>query len=73
MLALLFEGILTKFGLELLKKRDNLQELYVRRQERYTIDSAINDMYLLGGVNSEEFKQLRQFQKDRKRVRPQHF
>ena len=65
MLTLLFEGILTKFGLELLKKRDNLQELYTRRQEWYTIDSAINDMYLLGGVNSKEFKQLRQFQKDR--------
>ena len=65
MLAWLFEGILTKFGLVLLGKRDDLQEIYKRRKERYNIDSAINDIYFLEGINTAEFKQLRRFQKDR--------
>lgn len=68
MLAILMERVLILFGLSSLGKRKNLSELYKKRKEpgsRYGIDNAINDVYLLGEVSTEEFIRLKKFQRDR--------
>ena len=65
MFAALFEGVLTSFGLILLKKRDDLSALRGKRKYRYGIDNAINDLYLLGKISTEEFGELEKFKTDR--------
>lgn len=55
MLATLLEGVLTSFGLALLEKRNDLSALRGKRKNRYGIDNAINDLYLLGKINTEKF------------------
>lgn len=65
MLATLLEGVLTSFGLALLEKRDDLNALRGKRKNRYGIDSAINDIYLLGKISTNEFSELEKFKDDR--------
>ena len=65
MLATLFEGVLVTFGLVLLEKKDDLSALRGKRSHRYGIDNAINDLYLLGAISTDEFKQLEKFKSDR--------
>ena len=65
MLATLFEGVLTSFGLVLLEKRDDLSALRGKRKNRYGIDNAINDIYLLGKISTAEFGELEKFKDDR--------
>ena len=62
--ATLLEGVLTRLGLELLKKR-NLTALAGKRNKRYGIDNAINDLYLLGEITSQEFNALEKFKTKR--------
>ncbi len=65
MLAILLEGVLTSFGLVLLGKRSDLSALLGKRKNRYGIDNAINDLYLLGKISNEEFGELERFKNDR--------
>lgn len=61
----LLKGVLVKYGLRLLEGRNDLSALRGKRNRRYGYDNAINDLYLLGEVNTEEFKQLEQFKAKR--------
>ena len=65
MLAALFEGVLTSFGLILLEKENDLSALRGKRKTRYGIDNAINDLYLLGKISTTEFGELEKFKTDR--------
>jgi hypothetical protein len=65
MLATLLEGVLTSFGMALLEKRDDLSALRGKRKNRYGIDNAINDIYLLGKISTDEFGKLEKFKDDR--------
>ena len=65
MLATLLEGVITSFGLTLLEKRDDLNALRGKRKNRYGIDNAINDLYLLGKISTDEFGELEKFKDDR--------
>ena len=65
MLATVLEGVLAEFGRVLLEKRDDLGALRGKRSRRYGIDNAINDLYLLGAISTDEFKQLEKFKSDR--------
>ena len=61
MLSTLFEGVLTSFGLISLEKRGGLSALRSKRKQRYGIDNAINDLYLLGKISTDEFRGLEKF------------
>ncbi len=61
----LMEGILVNYGLRLLESRVDLCALKGKRKKWYGYDNAINDLYLLGAVNTEEFKKLEQFKAKR--------
>ena len=63
--ATLLEGILVNLGLKLLENRKDLIGLKGKRYAWYGYDNAINDLYLLGAVNTEEFKKLEQFKAKR--------
>ncbi len=65
MLATLLEGVLTSLGLVLLEKRNDLSALRGKRKNRYGIDNAINDIYLLGKISTKEFGELEKFKDDR--------
>ena len=65
MLATVLEGVLVTFGLVLLEKKEDLSALRGKRSHRYGIDNAINDLYLLGAISTDEFKQLEKFKSDR--------
>lgn len=61
----LLEGVLVSYGLKLLDDKVNLSALKGKRGKWYGYDNAINDLYLLGAVNTEEFKKLEQFKAKR--------
>ena len=64
MLAVLFEGVMVQIALGLLKNEKNLSELYNQRKKkdyRYNLNNAIDDVYLLGKINDDEFKELKKF------------
>ena len=65
MLTILMERVLKEFGLSSLKKRKDLSKLYEKRKKWYSIDAAINDVYLLGKISDKEFVNLKKFQNDR--------
>lgn len=65
MLATLLEGVLTSFGLILMEQRGDLKALRGKRKKRYGIDNAINDIYLLGEISTDEFNELEKFKADR--------
>lgn len=61
----LLEGVLVSLGLKSLEKRLDLSALKGKRKNRYGYDNAINDLYLLGDINTNEFKKLEQFKSKR--------
>ena len=61
MLASLFEAVLVSLAITLLDTKNNLSALRGKRDKRYGIDKAINDLYLLGAVDTKEFGLLEQF------------
>ncbi len=61
----LLEGVLVSYGLELLDNMTDLIALKGKRSKWYGYDNAINDLYLLGAVDTEEFKKLEQFKAKR--------
>lgn len=61
----LLEGVLVNTGLELLDKRKDLSGLKGKRKNRYGYDNAINDLYLMGAIDTEEFKLLEQYKAKR--------
>lgn len=61
----LMEGVLVNYGLKLLESRTDLCALEGKRGKWYGYDNAINDLYLLGAINTEEFKKLEQFKAKR--------
>jgi len=63
--ATILEGVLVNLGLKLLDSRNDLCALKGKRGKWYGYDNAINDLYLLGAVNTEEFKKLEQFKAKR--------
>ncbi len=63
--ATILEGVLVNLGLKLLDSRSNLSALKGKRCNRYGYDNAINDLYLLGAINTEEFEKLEQFKAKR--------
>ena len=65
MLATLIEGVLTRLGLAMLETRHDLSALRGKRRKRYGIDNAINDLYLLGKISTDEFGKLEKFKDDR--------
>ena len=63
--AALLEGVLTRLGLEILEQREDLIALKGKRKNRYGIDNAINDLYLLGEITTDEFSNLEKFKNKR--------
>lgn len=63
--AALLEGVLVSYGLKLLDDKVDLSALRGKRSKWYGYDNAINDLYLLRAVNTEEFKKLEQFKAKR--------
>ena len=63
--AALLEGVLTNYGLRLLGKQKRLGALKSKRKNWYGFDHAINDLYLLGAINEQEFKELEKFKNKR--------
>jgi len=61
----LLEGVLVNYGLRLLEERDDLSALKGKRKDRYGYDNAINDLYLLGAITTNEFKELEKFKNKR--------
>jgi len=61
----ILEGVLVNFGLKLLEKRADLTALMGKRKDRYGYDNAINDLYLLGAITTEEFKDLERYKNKR--------
>lgn len=61
----LLEGVLVSYGLKLLDGKADLIALKGKRRSWYGYDNAINDLYLLGAINTEEFKKLEQFKAKR--------
>ena len=57
----LLEGVLVSYGLKLLEDKTGLSALKGKRSKWYGYDNAINDLYLLGAINTDEFKKLEQF------------
>lgn len=66
-LATLLEGVLTQLGLLLLQRDEDIVALRGKRKNRYGIDSAIDDLYLLKKISTAEFKALERFKADRNR------
>ena len=65
LLATLFEAALVSLALTLLEKREDLSALRGKRGKRYGIENAINDLYLLGALTTEEFGLLEQLKDSR--------
>ena len=65
LLTTLFEAVSISLALTLLEKREDLSALRGKRNKRYIIENAINDLYLLGVLTTEEFGQLEQFKDSR--------
>lgn len=63
--ATILEGVLVNLGLRLLENRKDLSALKGKRCNWYGYDNAINDLYLLGAINTEEFEKLEQFKAKR--------
>lgn len=59
------EGVLTSLGICLLESREDLSALRGKRKGRYGYDSAINDLYLMGAITTDEFKDLESFKNER--------
>jgi len=65
LLTVILEGTLVNLALKLLEKRTSLSALYGKRRKRYDYDNVINDLYLLGEINTNEFKKLEKFRMKR--------
>lgn len=65
LLTVILEGTLVNLALKLLEKRKDLSALYGKRWKRYDYDNVINDLYLLGEINTNEFKKLEKFRMKR--------
>lgn len=63
--TVLMESVLVNYGLKLLDSRSDLYALKSKRGKWYGYDNAINDLYLLGAVDTEKFKKLEQFKAKR--------
>jgi len=63
--ATILEGVLVNLGLRLLDSRTDLSALKGKRCNWYGYDNAINDLYLLGAINTDEFEKLEQFKAKR--------
>jgi len=61
----LLEGVLVSCGLQLLKSNPKLSALKGKRNKWYGYDNAINDLYLLAAITTEQFKKLEQFKSKR--------
>lgn len=61
----LLEGVLVSYGLKLLEGKTGLSALKGKRSKWYGYDNAINDLYLLEAINTDEFKKLEQFKAKR--------
>jgi len=61
----LLEGVLVSYGLKLLEDKTGLSALKGKRNKWYGYDNAINDLYLLEAIDTDEFKKLEQFKAKR--------
>jgi len=61
----ILEGVLVNLGLKSLGKNSKLSALKRKREKWYGYDNAINDLYLMGVVKTDEFKKLEQFKAKR--------
>lgn len=61
----LLEGVLVNYGLKLLEDRIDLNALRSKRGSWYGYDNAINDLYLLGAIDTKGFKDLEKFKAER--------
>lgn len=64
----LLEGISKEFAILSIKKSlNNPKRIIEKKKENYNFDTAINDLYILGAINDEEFENLHKYRKDRNR------
>jgi len=63
--ATLLEGVLVNLGLKLLENRKDLAGLKGKRHAKYGYDNAINDLYLMGKINTSEFSLLEKYKSKR--------
>lgn len=61
----LLEGVLVNLGLRSLENRKDLTKLKNKRYSRYGYDNAINDLYLMGIIDTEEFVLLEKYKAKR--------
>ena len=65
MLAVVLEEMICSLGLKCLKEM-GFKKLYEKRKnDNYSIENAINDLYLLEKISDDEFQKMKKFQKDR--------
>jgi hypothetical protein len=63
--ATLLEGVLVNLGLKLLEKRRDLSGLKGKRHNKYGYDNAINDLYLMGEIETDDFNLLEKYKSKR--------
>lgn len=63
--ATILEGVLVNLGLRLLGRKKHLSGLRGKRCNWYGYDNAINDLYLMGAIKTEEFNLLEQYKAKR--------
>ena len=59
------EGVLVNLGLKLLEKRKNFSGLKGKRRNKYGYDNAINDLYLMEEINTDEVNLLEKYKSKR--------
>jgi len=63
--ATLLEGVLVNLGLKLLESKKDLAGLKGKRHTKYGFDNAINDLYLMKAIKTEEFNLLEKYKSKR--------
>jgi len=63
--ATILEGVLVNLGLKSLDDSPDLSAIRKLRKKQYGLNDVINDLYLLGAINTDEFNKLREFKNKR--------
>jgi len=64
----LLEGALKEFTILLIQKElKQSDDIVKKKEEKYKFDTVIDDLYIMGAININEFKDLHKYRKDRNR------
>ena len=64
----LLEGVLKEFAISSIQKSlEQSDDIVKKKEKNYNFDIAIDDLYILGAINDNEFKNLHKYRQDRNR------